>query len=204
MAPSFTILWSGKMLVYKKQFIKTLMFLLAKASLSIILHSPVEINHLQVKTLQNSSTYVYFERGHQELTFSLEDLLWIMESFLVRNEGLKIKCLNYGCVSSQDNNYGLDLCRFHVDYCDVFIRCLDSVLMGPIHCRGCIGVFLVFWANSLKGCQTMLKYLLLPFFFFFFLPSSSSFLPSFLLPSSSFLLPSSSFLPSIHLHPSGM
>ncbi len=48
------------------------MFLLAKASLSIILHSPVEINHLQVKTLQNSSTNMFLDfdmRGHQEINF---------------------------------------------------------------------------------------------------------------------------------------
>ncbi len=45
---------------------------------------------------------------------------------------------------------GLELHRFLVDYCDVFISCLVSHSDGTIHCRGSIGeqVMIIFFQIS--------------------------------------------------------
>ncbi len=56
-------------------------------------------------------------RDNKRWTFSLEALLWIM----ARSNSLKLKHLNDGLFLT---NVSLDWSV--VDYCDVFISCLDS------------------------------------------------------------------------------
>ncbi len=45
---------------------------------------------------------------------------------LARTQGLKLKRLNDGFVSYKHSIAGLEWCGLLVDYCDVFISCLDS------------------------------------------------------------------------------
>ncbi len=80
---------------------------------------------------------------NRKWTFSLEEvLLWIM----ARSDNLKLKHLNDGFVSYKHSFCllkmlidGLESCGLLVDYCDVFISCLDSHSDGThslqrIHC----------------------------------------------------------------------
>ncbi len=95
-----------------------------------------QIRHcLQAKTVQNSPKqimWVDFDARHnRRWAFSLDEaLLWIISS------GLKLKRLNDQCVSYMET---LEWCGLLVNYCDVFISCLDSHSDGThslqrIHC----------------------------------------------------------------------
>ncbi len=70
---------------------------------------------------------------HRGWIFSLEEvLLWIINSFCP--EWLEVKNVNYLFVILQKCSFSLQMmltdrlesCRLPVDYCDVFISCLDT------------------------------------------------------------------------------
>ncbi len=119
------------MFVRNKSIIK--MFLTSKCCLRIntcLVSSESEekyaqIKHrLKVKTVQNSSKQVcwwYLMWGQLEMEFFTGGNVIIDRSILARSKGLKLQCLNNGFVS-----YKLNSCGLLVNYCEVFISCLDS------------------------------------------------------------------------------
>ncbi len=88
------------------------------------------------RSSQNSSKqicgWILMWEDNRRWSCSLEEvLLWIMDNFLARSNSLKLKHLNDGFVSYKRANFhlltdGLEWCELLVDYCDVFISCLDS------------------------------------------------------------------------------
>ncbi len=70
-------------------------------------------------------------RDNRRWTFSLEEvLLWIMDLYFVQKCQFDVKNFLmmdlFQLLSSQDVNGWLEWCGLLVDYCDVFISCLDS------------------------------------------------------------------------------
>ncbi len=74
-------------------------------------------------------------RDNRRRTFSLEEaLLWIIDSYFSQKQRFKVKMLWWRICFSQRHSFslqkmltdGLEWCGLLVDYCDVFISCLDS------------------------------------------------------------------------------
>ncbi len=94
--------------------------------------------------MHKSSTV--YKQNQFDVTFLLKEvLLW--SCILARSNSLKLKCLNDGFISYKPQLIllhkilidKLEWCRLLVDYCDVFISCLDSHSDGThslqrIHC----------------------------------------------------------------------
>ncbi len=102
-------------------------------------------------------------RDNRRWTFSLEvALLWIMDSYFSR----KWQFVSYKntfvfsfCLLKMLTD-GLEWCGSLVDYCDVFISCLDSHSDAPIHWRGSIDETLMecYISTNLMRKQTHLKW----------------------------------------------
>ncbi len=86
------------------------------------------------KTVQNSYVRVdFYVRGKSKKGLLLWRKAWM--HILARSDGFKLKCLEYGflyckhaafCFTKQTIIDHLEWCGLIVDYCDVFISCLDS------------------------------------------------------------------------------
>ncbi len=72
-----------------------------------------------------------FSQDSEEITFPLETTLWIMDSYFSQKQWFEVKTTdlfltNTQLLSSRDVNWWSG-----VDYCDVFISCLDSFWRHP-------------------------------------------------------------------------
>ncbi len=202
-SPSVNILWSEKLVFLRnKSIIK--MFLTSNCCFRVkyesIIHNIVKVvssesgekyaqikHRLQAKTVQNCFTQICWVilmwEDIRGWTFSLKEALYeLWTCILIRSDGLKLKCLNEGFVSYKHSFFlhkmltdGLDLCGLLVDYCDVFISCLDSHSDGThslqsIHCEQVMECYI---SPNLMKKQTHLhlerpegEYLLSKFFIF--------------------------------------
>ncbi len=80
-------------------------------------------HRLQTKTALNKYVCGFW---FQEMDFSLEEvLLWIMDSYFDQKLCFKVKNDEFVSLLKTLTD-GLECCVLLVDYCDVFISCLDS------------------------------------------------------------------------------
>ncbi len=111
-----------------------------------------QIKHsLKVKIVQNRSKqtcgWILMWEDKRADFFTGGSVIMNYGLILARSSSLKLKCLNDGLVSYKLTSFslhktlidGLQWCGLLVDYCDVFIRCLDSHsdgthLLQRIHC----------------------------------------------------------------------